>query len=157
MLNVTNFSGQTTVTKREVCVEEDVVLDCDAKDRVNPRKIKQIIWKKETEMKHGSSYSKVAALDLTAEADDGFKIHGNGSLLVRKGREEGNTTYKCDVSKTDGSKEHTHLVRVKSIKCKNETQRKGKNIKNSYDSSLKIIRISQIKPGLYNLFNNNLI
>lgn len=119
------------MTKREVCVEEDVVLDCDAKDRTNPRKLQQITWKKETKLKQGSaSYFKVASFDgLTAEADDGFMIHDNGSLVVHKGREEENTTYKCDVSKTDGSDDHTHLVQVKSIKCQNETQTRGTNVR----------------------------
>ncbi|XP_031554245.1 signal peptide, CUB and EGF-like domain-containing protein 3 isoform X2 [Actinia tenebrosa] len=117
--------GHTTVTKREVCIEEDVVLDCDAKHRTNPRKLKQVTWKKESDGKQGSSFSKVAALydDVTTDANDGFSIHSNGALLVRKGREEGNMTYKCDVSRTDGNKDETHLVHVKSIKCRNETQK----------------------------------
>jgi hypothetical protein len=104
-----------------VCVEEDVLLECEAKHRINPRKLKRVTWKKKTDSDNGSSYSLVAALNgSTVEVDDGFMLHGNGSLLLRGGRNHGDDTYKCDVTKTDGSERETHFVQVANVKCQNE-------------------------------------
>jgi hypothetical protein len=73
-----------------------------------------------------TSWSLVAASNESSErVDEGFMLHGNGSLLLRGGRNHGDDTYKCHVTKTDGSKRgEIHFVQVKNLRCRKEGKTK---------------------------------
>ncbi|KAK3729593.1 hypothetical protein QZH41_016160, partial [Actinostola sp. cb2023] len=108
--------GQISVTKREVCVEDDVLLDCQAKHRTNPLHLKRVTWHKKNA---GSSWSLVIASDRLKTRLNGTKLHTNGSLLLPAGRQESEMKYKCDVSKNIRlSPRERHIVIIKNVKCR---------------------------------------
>lgn len=113
--------GKVTVIRREVCVEEDVVLDCDAKHRTNPRKLKRLMWhvKNTSSSNNDISWSPVVDSDgLSMKSGDGFRMNENGSLsLQSRVRDEGEVLYRCAVSKNVDSPREMHVVVLKNIKC----------------------------------------
>ncbi|XP_031554240.1 uncharacterized protein LOC116291237 isoform X4 [Actinia tenebrosa] len=119
--------GKVTLLKREVCVEEDVILDCDAWHRTNPRKLHQVKWHKKNTSGNDVSWSLlVASSGSNVTVGDGFKLHGNGSLFLPAGRDESDVIYKCDVTKNDFvSRLDRHIIVVKNIKCHSEKQEAG--------------------------------
>ncbi|XP_031554141.1 uncharacterized protein LOC116291158 [Actinia tenebrosa] len=113
--------GKVTLLKREVCVEEDVILDCDAWHRTNPRKLHQVKWHKKNTSGNDVSWSLlVASSSSNVTVGDGFKLHGNGSLQLHGGRAEEVVTYKCDVTKNVPSRLDRHIIVVKSVECRRE-------------------------------------
>ncbi|XP_031554235.1 uncharacterized protein LOC116291235 [Actinia tenebrosa] len=119
-LNVT-CTGKVTVIKREVCIEEDVVLNCDAIRRTNPRKLKQVTWhvKNTSSSNSDTSWSPVVDSDgTTVKSGDGFRMNENGSLsLQSRVRDEGQVMYRCEVSKNVDSPREMHVIVLKNIKC----------------------------------------
>ncbi|XP_020899383.1 bone morphogenetic protein 1-like [Exaiptasia diaphana] len=109
-------NGKVTFTKQEVCVEEDVLLDCQAKYRTNPLHLRRVMWHK----KDASSWSLVLASDKQNVSRDGIKLHDNGSLLLPAGRPTNEMKYKCDVIKNVISPRERHVVIVKNVKCHRE-------------------------------------
>lgn len=108
--------GKVTFTKQEVCVEEDVLLDCQAKHRTNPLHLRRVMWHK----KDASSWSLVLTSDKKNVSHDGTKLHSNGSLLLPSGRPTSDVKYKCDVIKNITSRRERHIILVKNVKCHRE-------------------------------------
>lgn len=105
------FKGQTTVIKQEVCTEENVTLECDAKHRANPSKIKRVMWHKKDS---DGVWSMVAASDRG-------DLGQNSSLVLQAGRKEGKEEFRCAVSKNyTRSRDERHLVVLTNIQCRRE-------------------------------------
>jgi hypothetical protein len=127
--------GKITLSKVQVCSEEDVVLDCAAKHRTNPRKLKQVKWHKKNVSGNDVSWSLlVASSGSNAVVTNGFKLHGNGSLLLHGGRGVSEVRYKCDVTKNVPNRLDRHIIVLKNVKC-----RTGKNnlSENNYHKKLR--------------------
>jgi hypothetical protein len=119
--------GKVTKIEREVCVEEDVVLECEAKRRTNPRKLKQVKWQKKLNATDATWLLLVASTDdSNTKVSDRFKLHSNGSLLLEGGRDESEDTYRCDVTKKGDSRLDRHTIVVKNVKCRKEKPQPGK-------------------------------
>jgi hypothetical protein len=132
---VFSILGKVTLVKREVCVEEDVVLECEAKRRTNPRKLKQVKWHKKNSLGTDVLWSLlVASNGSNAVVGNGFKLHGNGSLLLHGGRGVSEVRYKCDVTKNVPNRLDRHIIVLKNVKC-----RTGKNnlSENNYHKKLR--------------------
>ncbi|KAK3742973.1 hypothetical protein QZH41_008390, partial [Actinostola sp. cb2023] len=113
--------GKITITKRQVCIEEQVHLECEAKHRTNPRHIKRVTWhKKATD----ASWSLAAASDRHGD----LKLNQNGSLVLKAGRKEGDEEYRCAVSKTNAWRDERHIITLKNVNCRRE-RRQIANIK----------------------------
>ncbi|XP_031554251.1 uncharacterized protein LOC116291245 [Actinia tenebrosa] len=129
-LNVT--CGNTTLITRQICLEEDVVLDCDAKHRTNPRKLDEVKWHKKNTSGNDVSWSLlVASRGSNPVVANGLQFHGNGSLVLKGGRAEGVLRYKCDVTKNVASQLDRHIIVLKNIKCQQPVTpktRKGRSI-----------------------------
>lgn len=108
-----------TVVRREVCVEEDIVLECDAKHRTNPRKLKRVTWHVKNSSNSDISWSPVVDSDrMTVKGGGDYRMNENGSLsLHSRVRDEGEVTYRCEASKIVDSTREIHVVVLKSIKC----------------------------------------
>ncbi|XP_031554242.1 uncharacterized protein LOC116291240 [Actinia tenebrosa] len=127
VINLNVSCGKVTVIKREVCIEEDVVLSCDAWHRTNPRKLHQVKWHEKNTSGNDVSWSLlVASSGSNVTVGNGLKLHGNGSLFLPAGRNESDVIYKCDVTKNDvASRLDRHIIVVKNVKCQREKQLKG--------------------------------
>lgn len=124
--------GKATKIERKVCIEEDVALECDAKHRTNPKKLDQVKWHKKMKISKDSTWLLLVASNNESNSRVGseFKLHGNGSLLLPRGRDESEEIFKCDVTKKGNGRLDRHIIVVKSIKCRKEETRTSK--KNKY-------------------------
>ncbi|XP_031554241.1 uncharacterized protein LOC116291239 [Actinia tenebrosa] len=117
-------NGEVSNFSQDVCVEDEVVLDCPAKHRTNPRVFKELRWLKET----SGMLKLVASLSSTRVRinEEGVLLHGNGSLVLPRGRAIGKDTYKCFVHKIGkGRRREIHEVGLNNSKC----HKTGGNVK----------------------------
>lgn len=97
-------------------MEDDVILDCPAKHRMNPKFFKDLTWL----IKGSGFWTEIANLSNSSNKtyEKGVRLHGNGSLVLPRGRAEGQATYKCEVTKTDERRPERHEVQLKNTKCR---------------------------------------
>lgn len=107
--------GTPSKENKDACTGDDILLDCLARHRTNPRNLHRVIWHQQKTVE----LSQVVARS-GGPVKDNYTLHQNGSLLVPGILSNVNTSivFRCTVTKNKRTlPRERHTVFIRFVQC----------------------------------------